>query len=291
MEFIGKRSLPVRIYPLQCKDQAVELLKRLNIGGYCSLCARATTSKVDLCSSCKQLFSGARHTDRSGYISELCVYCGDEFPVYLERAGGKSAHMCAHAASTTPTQSTAADCHCAQGITYASSISDIVAPYRYAHPIDGLIKRLKYRQDRQLARVLGRLLGDAVTQRVKSVLPELIVPMPLHPARHRLRGFNQAQDIAHWAGKQLSVPVASQFVSRVVDTQPLAGLNRQERQNRILGAFRAHDALFGRRVAIVDDVLTTGASVRELAREIYDSGAESVEVWVLARTSSLRSVR
>ena len=113
--------------------------------------------------------------------------------------------------------------------------------------------------------------------------------MPLHASRLRERGFNQAQDIARWCGQVLGIGVQAGWVSRIVDTGALAGLSRMERQHRILGAFRANDALAGRRVAIIDDVLTTGASARELAREIYDSGADSVEVWVLARTSSSRT--
>jgi len=131
-------------------------------------------------------------------------------------------------------------------------------------------------------------LAQAVLHDTTDVLPEILLPMPLHPDRLQQRGFNQARDIAMWCGKRLDLPVPASQVSRIVDTGSLAGLNRQERRLRILGAFRACDALAGRRVAIVDDVLTTGASARELAREIYDSGAESVELWVLARTSSNR---
>ena len=77
-------------------------------------------------------------------------------------------------------------------------------------------------------------------------------------------------------------------MSRIVDTGSLAGLTRQERQLKILGAFRADNTLVGLNVAIVDDVLTTGSSARELARELYDSGVASVELRELARTSSNR---
>jgi len=164
----------------------------------------------------------------------------------------------------------------------------LVAPYQYAFPIDAMLKRLKYRQDRQLARLFGTLLARHVGSQRRTDLPQILLPMPLHASRMRERGFNQAQDIAHWCGKELRISVQPGRVSRIAETGSLAGLSRVARQHRILGAFRADDALAGQRVAIVDDILTTGASSRELAREIYDSGAESVELWVLARTSSTR---
>ncbi len=285
----------MRIYPSRCQDWAKQVVKCLNIGCYCSLCARKTAGDRDLCAACAGLLTMARHVDRSGLSTQLCAYCGEETVLHAVEDAKTQAALSVRVALDSVIRGqevvTERSCDCVTDVAAERLLSDIVAPYRYAHPIDGLIKRLKYRHERQLARVLGELLAEAVTSRVSSALPDIIVPMPLYPARQRLRGFNQAQDIAYWAAKRLQVPLETRSVSRVVDTQSLAGLNRQERQHRILGAFRAEDALCGRRIAIVDDVLTTGASARELAREIYDSGAESVELWVLARTSSLRSVR
>jgi len=250
-------------------DWAVATSIRLNIGTYCALCARSAMPRIDLCGSCHQWLKSRRHMDSQGIGTTLCLGCG------RKQVGQYSASV---------EQDYCGDCALEQG----SSLRRIVAPYQYVYPFNELIKRIKYRQDRQLARVLGTLLAQAVLHDTTDVLPEILLPMPLHPDRLQQRGFNQARDIAMWCGKRLDLPVPASQVSRIVDTGSLAGLNRQERRLRILGAFRACDALAGRRVAIVDDVLTTGASARELAREIYDSGAESVELWVLARTSSNR---
>ncbi len=283
----------MNIYSLPSTEWVAKALKRLNFGSYCSLCARPAQNQLDLCASCKPLLSTARHTDHSGLTTELCAYCGSETIVTPHREPDELVSMQGQIPSDAcylnGDAASGGPCSCTDATRNDPLFESIVAPYRYVHPIDGMIKRLKYRQDRQLARVLGTLLADVVAQRIDVRLPELLVPMPLHPARQRTRGFNQAQDIAFWTGRRLQVPLAAHLTSRIVDTQSLAGLNRQERQFRILGAFRADDALLGRRVAIIDDVLTTGASARELAREIYDSGAESVDLWVLARTSSLRS--
>lgn len=237
-------------------------------------------------------FKACRYTNRNEVTTTLCPGCGVEHRV----SAGISARFCLSSIPAQPdpdvialeTSITSSN-YCAVCFEGAGKfLHRIVVPFRYAYPVDRLIKRIKYREDRQLTRVLGSLLADTVELHNSDMLPQVLLPMPMHSSRLRHRGFNQANDIAHWCGKRLGLPVAANQVSRIVDTGSLAGLNRHERQLRILGAFRAADALAGKRVAIVDDVLTTGSSARELAREIYDSGAASVELWVLARTSSTR---
>jgi len=250
--------------------------------------------QIDLCRDCaSQLRACLGDIDRQHRLSHLCLGCGDEYFCHAPRTRVSSlvpsdirlmAGFGDRADTLASDEEYCETCALHSGVL----LRQIVAPYRYVYPVDRLIKRVKYRQDRQLARVLGTLLGDFAKQRIRSTLPDALVPMPLHPARLRQRGFNQALDIARWAGRQCGVSVLPGHVTRLVDTGSLAGLGRQERQHRILGAFRASDALYGRHVAIVDDVLTTGASARELARELYDCGADAVELWVLARTSSLR---
>ena len=241
--------------------------KRLRFDTYCTFCARRGQSGIDLCGACHAQFKSRLLTDESGVSNILCTGCGVECTL-LEAS---DADFCQ-------------DCSVQAG----KFLSRIVAPYRYAYPLNRLIKRLKYGNDRQLARVLGTLLAKSVQTQSRGALPEVLIPMPLHASRLSERGFNQAQDIARWCGHNLGIEVSANLASRLVDTGSLAGLSRAERQHRILGAFRASDMLADKHVAIVDDVLTTGASGRELAREIYDSGAASVELWVLARTSSLR---
>lgn len=271
----SKRSLLMRIFPQEWPEWARTARKCLKIGSFCTLCARPGLPEADICPACEcQFRSCLGYTNRLGLTTRLCPGCGVEVLREGADAGGA---QCEYRYCKT--------CYSAS----RRLLRDIIAPYHYAHPLDQLIKRIKYHEERQLARVVGTLLGNAVIKSNSKPLPHVLVPMPLHASRLKQRGFNQAQDIARWAGRRAGVPVAARLVSRTVDTGSLAGLSRLERQHRILGAFRASDALAGRRVAIVDDVLTTGASARELAREIYDTGAESVDLWVLARTSSRRS--
>lgn len=261
-------------------------------GSYCALCARPGQPGIDLCASCQGALKRIKDTDLQGRATALCPACGVTQRLSLLQQSGLGA-----AADTDDEDRLSAtlansqiDEFCPEcSGTHGQFLRHIVVPYRYAFPVDRMLKRLKYQQERQLARLFGTLLARHIGQQGRLDLPQILLPMPLHVSRQRERGFNQALDIARWCGRGLGIGVQAGSVSRIADTGSLTGLSRVERQHRILGAFRADDALAGQRVAIVDDVLTTGSSSRELAREIYDSGAESVELWVLARTSSTRS--
>ena len=159
------------------------------------------------------------------------------------------------------------------------------APYLYAPPADWLIGRLKFQACLAHARVLTSLLADHLAA-AGGQLPDLLVPMPLHPARLRERGFNQAIELARPLGRHLGVPVALDLARRVRGGQPQSSLEKSRRHANVRGAFALKAPLAAGRVAIVDDVLTTGASAGELARTLKRAGAERVEVWVVARTPS-----
>lgn len=251
------------------------MLWRLFFGSHCVICARQGHRDIDLCDDCESLLQQSQRRDSSGYLAGLCLVCGDELP------GNCSEPQCAGCAGNT------------------GPFLRIVAPYRYAFPVDHLIQAFKYRDRQVLGRVFGDLLAEAVrpgSERpgrevdapAAEDLPTLLLPVPLFPERQRQRGYNQSAELARWCGRTLGIPSQPGWVTREYDTASLAGLSRVERQHRILGAFRADERVAGHRVAIIDDVLTTGSTARELARELHDTGVESVELWVLARTSSER---
>ena len=286
----------MRNYCYQKNLSVFSALGRLNNGGYCAMCARSTGRCLDLCSYCEELIKGCRLTLRDGRHSLLCARCGNETtdPLRSKTRSGQPGSGCQspaeHDRSSLPTKPSVECVHCK--FAQRPLFTNVLAPYRYAFPLDKLIHRMKYGDQRQLSRVFGGLLGRAASQQMSieplALRPDVLLPMPLSREKLASRGFNQALDIARWTGNYLKLPVSSGALSRVADTGSLAGLNRQERQQRILGVFRASETLRAKRVVIVDDVMTTGSSARELAREIYDSGASSVELWVLARTSSTR---
>jgi len=154
------------------------------------------------------------------------------------------------------------------------------ACFAYRFPLDRLVQRFKYGGD--LA--IGRWLAERLAERVHDAQrPDLLVVPPLGAARLRERGFNQALEIARTVGRSLGVPVDARAVARRRDTPPQARLDRRARAANLRGAFACGTALRDRRVAIVDDVLTTGATADAIARVVKAAGAERVSVWAVAR--------
>jgi ComF family protein len=164
------------------------------------------------------------------------------------------------------------------------------APFAYSWPLDHLVQSLKYRGNLATARVLGTLLADRVAHGVPGRAVDVIVPVPLHPLRHAGRGFNQSAEIARHVGRRLQLPVGESKVQRWRATPPQVGLHVEERRRNLADAFRA-SAVEGLRVAIVDDVTTTGATLQELACELSRAGAVAVDAWCVARTDRSRRIR
>jgi len=157
-----------------------------------------------------------------------------------------------------------------------------LAPYRYASPVDHLIWQLKFRGRLAPARTLGRLLADAGRDR-EGPLPECLVPVPLHRRRLGERGYNQALELARPVARELGVPLAPRLARRTHATPPQAERSGRERRRNVRGAFTVPQPPAARHVAIVDDVVTSGATVAELARALRRAGVERVEVWAVAR--------
>jgi ComF family protein len=158
-----------------------------------------------------------------------------------------------------------------------------LAPLVYAFPVDRLVQALKYSHQIAVAVPLAEALAAAV-QRLpaESPRPELIVPMPLSRARQRGRGFNQSAEIARLLARRSGIAIAH-LLARPLDTPAQAGLPWRERQRNVRGAFVARGIVGGRHVAIVDDVMTTGATMQAAATALLAAGAARVEAWVVAR--------
>lgn len=154
-----------------------------------------------------------------------------------------------------------------------------VASYAYAFPLDKLVLALKYGEKLHLANDLGAKLAQRVT-----VLADCIVAMPLHPARLRERGFNQSLQLARRIGKQLALPVLPSACRRVRNTPSQSTLPWKARSKNMRKAFICSAEVAGKHVAVVDDVMTTGATLNELALALLNAGATEVSAWVVART-------
>lgn len=155
--------------------------------------------------------------------------------------------------------------------------------FRYAWPVDAAIHRLKYHADFRSARWLGGEMAAALSARADP-LPQLLLPVPLHGGRLRRRGYNQAMELARALSRALSVPVDAAAAQRVRATEDQIGKSAAQRRRNVKGAFAAAaPRVQGLHLALVDDVMTTGSTLAELAAECRKAGAVRVEVWTAAR--------
>ncbi len=175
----------------------------------------------------------------------------------------------------------ASSCRCCFNVE--DGFDQRLAVFEYAFPVDALLKRFKYQESRSIGRALGQLLAEAIQQQGGAEGIDLIVPVPLAWPRRKTRGFNQAADLAEVCSKQLNVPWSDRLLWRHADTPALAGLSPVERRFALLGAFSAAQGVYGKRIALVDDVMTSGATSLEIQTELSDQGAESVSFWSVAR--------
>jgi ComF family protein len=170
---------------------------------------------------------------------------------------------------------------CGSCLRRRPSFDRVRAACSYAFPMDAAIQRLKYAPDPTLIAPLAALLADLAAAEPR---PDLLVPMPASPARLRSRGFDQAVELARTSASRHGLRLGLDVVARVNDGLPQASLPWDERARNVRGAFACATDLSGLRVTIVDDVMTTGATLEELARTLKRAGALEVTAWVLART-------
>jgi ComF family protein len=158
-----------------------------------------------------------------------------------------------------------------------------VAAFQYAFPLNRLIQSYKFNANLALVDFFADALAEKIVASAAFVKPDLLVALPLASGRLASRGFNQSALIAAKLSRIMHIPVAHTAMLRIRETPPQTGLSRDQRRKNIKGAFDARDDLVGKRVAIIDDVLTTGATLSEAARALKKAGAIHVDAWVVAR--------
>ncbi len=155
----------------------------------------------------------------------------------------------------------------------------------YRGELSRLVRGLKFDGRRNLVGLLSPLLARAFVRSWDRSQIDLIVPVPLHPSRRRERGFNQAAVLARHLARMLAIPLSEEALRRVCRTLPQVGLTDAERKKNVRGAFlcRRRELVDGRRILLVDDVMTTGATVRSASTALLEGGALRVSVLTLAR--------
>ena len=219
----------------------------------CALCDERSEASHSLCGHCEADLS---------WLREQCTTCALPLPTF--------------------------GLICAQCLRHPPSFDHVAVPWRFAFPVDSLISRFKH----QARWPLGRLLAEQLARHLDHAFdeglprPDALLPVPLARKRLRQRGFNQAQMLADWLSPALAIPVERKLLQRVQDTPSQQQLDAASRRRNLRQAFALssnHDVR-GRHVAIVDDVLTTGATAEALARLLKRAGAARVDVYCLART-------
>jgi ComF family protein len=177
---------------------------------------------------------------------------------------------------------------CGQCLKQPPAFERVAAPWAYSFPLDTLITRFKHSAKWPFGRLLADLLAQYLQHRFDEDLnrPDALVPVPLATKRLRQRGFNQAAMLARWLGGHLDIPCDETLLLRTQDTSAQQDLNAEARKKNLRNAFALIPGaqIKGRHLALVDDVLTTGATAQALARLLMDAGAARVDVYCLART-------
>ena len=155
----------------------------------------------------------------------------------------------------------------------------ITAPYRWTGIVKELVYSLKYRNVRASAPRLAQLMSAHLAE--TSITPDIMTPVPLHPSRERERGYNQSELLAQGILKSTGIPMALGALARVRNTPPQVSMSTpEERRRNVVGAFECGGDVAGKRVLLVDDVVTTGATVAECSAQLRKSGAASI--WILS---------
>lgn len=156
-----------------------------------------------------------------------------------------------------------------------------IAAFAYAPPLDRLVPRLKFHGELAAGRLMGRLMAEAFAD---QPLPDALVPVPLHRRRLRERGYNQAREIAAPLARQLGVPLREGLLQRIRHTQPQSRLDADARQGNVDDAFAVTvSGQLPAHVVLVDDVMTTGATLHAAAWALREAGVRRVDAWVCAR--------
>ena len=198
----------------------------------------------------------------------LCTICGRPFP-----AASGDDHLCGICLARTP--------QFARARAWACYPREEVSE----HPLRRVVQKFKYGRRVSLGKPLGRLMAQGCQEFLSECAVDVIIPVPLHPKRLRWRGFNQSVLLARQLSRVLDVPMDPFVLCRSKETPPQTQLTEEERRRNVRRAFslNPHKSVKGRRVLLVDDVYTSGATVNECSRSLKQAGAKEVYVLTLAR--------
>ncbi|MCW8982749.1 MAG: ComF family protein [Gammaproteobacteria bacterium] len=220
------------------------------------------------------LLCGAEGQLIDGVAIDLCETCGQGLAL--------NEQCCWRCAIPLPSPSEI----CGQCLKKPPPFDSLYAPFLYQDGIRELLLTLKFNQKLSHARLLGALLSEKLSNHVAQLdeLPDAIVPVPLHSKRERQRGFNQALELLRPVARRLQLDINHQLVMRGAATTKQTKLSADERRRNLKGAFSVRKGVaVPRHLVIFDDVVTTTATVTEMAKTLKSAGAKRIDVWAVAR--------
>lgn len=217
---------------------------------HCALCGMH--GQASLCRACKADLP---------WIHSACRGCGLPLPTAADRL------------------------HCGECLENPSPFQQVIAPFSYAPPLRQWITGFKHHNRLLSGQVLGALLLETLQEHyLDTPLPELILPVPLHWQRLLWRGYNQSVELGKSLSQALGIPCRQDLLKRQRKTPSQQGLNRPQRLRNLQQAFAVSGTLPCTRVALLDDVITTGATAQAIAQVLQAHGASEIHLWAIART-------
>ena len=215
----------------------------------CLVCDGIGSKDRDLCESCEQSLP---------WLHNACVQCA--LPLADDLNGSL---------------------FCGRCLKKKPYFDESLSLFSFESEIIRLVHQLKFHDNLAAARLFGNLIAEFMVK--KSDKPDCLLPVPLYKKRLRQRGFNQSIEISRALGKAWDIPMENNGVKRLRETQSQTGLDAKQRRRNIRNAFEIVDSINYEHVAIVDDVVTTGSTVNELARILKRKGVKRVSVYSIAR--------
>lgn len=218
--------------------------------GQCILCADHAQPALDLCQACEAELP---------FLGPHCLQCALPLNTIHEH-------------------------HCGQCLTSPPPFHRSEAIWLYQPPVAQLLSAFKYQKKLSYGHMLAKIASKQIASAyLPSALPEVLCPIPLHWRRHLQRGFNQSELLASRFSCYLDIPLAHHLCRRQ-STPPQQGLNAKQRANNLRNVFSVQGDVRDKTIAVVDDVMTTGATAAEASHCLLAAGAKAVHIWCLART-------
>jgi ComF family protein len=231
------------------RQKMANITQLLRLPSICVLCQQYHRGSLAVCSSCSDLFKRVNHA---------CHYCAFPLP-------DAKFLVCGCCAKKKP------------------AFDHTITAYYFEEPLRTLLHEFKYHDAFYLRSFLVKLMLDALPE--NAIPTQCLVPVPLHPQRLQQRGFNQAAELAKLLAKQLKVPCELHLCKKMTHTPPQANLSGQQRRKNLHQAFQAKVNNYSH-ITLVDDLLTTGSTMNELATVFKRQGITTVNVWCCARATS-----